>query len=105
MLSLGLLADDLTGALDTSAEFVGVCGPFDVVWSADSLAPGAPSFAVDSGTRECDALEAASIVGSLAPRLEGADVVYKKIDSLLRGPWAAELAACLQSGFWDACIV
>lgn len=105
MLSLGLLADDLTGALDSSAEFVGVCGPFDVVWSADSLAPGAPSFAVDSGTRECDAPEAASIVGSLAPRLEGADVVYKKIDSLLRGPWAAELAACLQSGFWDACIV
>jgi D-threonate/D-erythronate kinase len=105
MLSLKLLADDLTGALDTSAEFVGACGPFDVVWSADSLATGKSSFAIDSGTRECGADEAAVIVRGIVPRLGGADVAYKKIDSLLRGPWAAELQACLQSGSWDACIV
>lgn len=105
MLSLKLLADDLTGALDTSAEFVGACGPFDVVWSADSLAPEKPSFAIDSGTRECDAEQAAMIVRGIAPRLGGADIVFKKIDSLLRGPWVAELEACLQSGLWDACIV
>jgi D-threonate/D-erythronate kinase len=105
MLSLKLLADDLTGALDTSAEFVGACGPFDVVWSADSLGPGVQSFAIDSGTRECDAQRAAAIVRRIAPRLGGADIACKKIDSLLRGPWVAELEACLQSGLWDACIV
>jgi uncharacterized protein YgbK (DUF1537 family) len=105
MLSLKLLADDLTGALDTSAEFVGVCGSLDVVWSADSLASDAPSLAIDSGTRECGALQAAAIVRGIAPRLEGADIAYKKVDSLLRGPWVAELEACLQSGLWDACIV
>ena len=32
MTSIRLLADDLTGALDTAAEFVGLCGPFDVTW-------------------------------------------------------------------------
>ena len=27
---LRLLADDLTGALDTSVEFVGLCGPIEI---------------------------------------------------------------------------
>lgn len=104
-LSLKLLADDLTGALDTSAEFVGACGPIDIVWSAGSLAPGNPSFAIDSGTRECETHQAAAVVRRIAPQLEGADVAFKKVDSLLRGPWGAELGACLQSGLWDTCIV
>jgi uncharacterized protein YgbK (DUF1537 family) len=37
--------------------------------------------------------------------LRGATLAFKKIDSLLRGPWTAELAACLRSGDWEACIV
>jgi D-threonate/D-erythronate kinase len=105
MCTLKLLADDLTGALDTSAEFVGICGPLDVIWSVDSLALGASNFAIDSGTRECNADTAAAVVRPLAPRLGSVDIAYKKIDSLLRGPWVAELEVCVQSGFWDACIV
>jgi D-threonate/D-erythronate kinase len=100
---LKLLADDLTGALDTAAEFVGAFGPLDAVWSA--AAPGAASFAIDSGTRERGADEAFAIVRELAPLLDGATIAYKKIDSLLRGPWVAELDACLRAGAWDACIV
>ena len=92
-MSLRLLADDLTGAL----------GPLDVIWSA--AAPEAASFAIDSGTREADADEAFAIVGKLAPLLDGATIAYKKIDSLLRGPWVAEIDACLRGGRWDACIV
>jgi D-threonate/D-erythronate kinase len=105
MSSLRLLADDLTGALDTSAEFTGRFGSLDVVWSAASLAPGTASFAIDSGTREQGPEQAFAIVRELAPLLDGAGVAYKKIDSLLRGPWVAELDACLQAGKWDACIV
>ena len=60
---------------------------------------------IDSGTRECEADEAFAIVRELAPLLDGADIAYKKIDSLLRGPWVAELDACLRAGPWDACIV
>src|SRR5262249_31707944 len=100
-----LLADDLTGALDTAAEFVGAFGPLNVVWSTDSLAPGQQSFAIDSGTRELGPEVAFAIVREIAPLLGDASIAYKKIDSLLRGPWIAELDACLQTGLWDACIV
>ena len=45
MTSVRLLADDLTGALDTAAEFVGLCGSFDVTWAEASAAPGYQSLA------------------------------------------------------------
>jgi D-threonate/D-erythronate kinase len=105
MQSLRLLADDLTGALDTSAELVGACGPLDVYWSAEEPPAGEASCVFDSGTRELDAAQAATIVQRLTPLLCGAAIAFKKIDSLLRGPWVAELAACLRAGPWDACIV
>jgi D-threonate/D-erythronate kinase len=105
MQQLRLLADDLTGALDTSAEFVGALGPLDVAWRADAITGRHGSFAIDSGTRELGAERAFAIARELAPLLRGAGIAYKKIDSLMRGPWAAELNACLHSGFWDACIV
>lgn len=104
-MSLRLLADDLTGALDTAAEFVGAFGPLDVLWSTASLAGDGRSLAIDSGTREQGPDQAFAIVRDLAAQLAGATVAYKKIDSLLRGPWVAELDACLQAGRWDACIV
>jgi D-threonate/D-erythronate kinase len=105
MPSLTLLADDLTGALDTSAEFVGLFGPLDVFWSAASVPENLDRFSIDSGTRECGANEAFAIARELAPLLDGATIAYKKIDSLLRGPWVAEVDACLQAGRWNACIV
>lgn len=105
MSSLRLLADDLTGALDTSAELVGQFGAFEVSWSATSIAPGSLSFAIDSGTRELSSDQGFAIVHGLAARLSGATIAYKKIDSLLRGPWVAELDACLRTGLWDACIL
>jgi uncharacterized protein YgbK (DUF1537 family) len=105
MPTLKLLADDLTGALDTSAEFVGAFAPLDVVWSVVSLPAGRESLAIDSGTREFGPEQAFAMVRELAPRLAGATIAYKKIDSLLRGPWVAELDACLRTGRWDACIV
>ena len=105
MPSLRLLADDLTGALDTSAELVGRFGPLEVCWLASSIAPDRASFAIDSGTREHEPDRAFAIVQELAPRLADAAVAYKKIDSLLRGPWVAELDVCLRCGAWDACVV
>jgi uncharacterized protein YgbK (DUF1537 family) len=105
MSSLRLLADDLTGALDTSAELVGKFGPLEVCWSVSSIAPAESSFSIDSGTRERTADDAFAIVQKLAPRLGGATTAYKKIDSLLRGHWAVELDACWQTGLWDSCIL
>ena len=105
MTSVRLLADDLTGALDTAAEFVGLCGPFDVTWPEALATHGFRSLAVDSGTRERSKAESVEIVGRLAPQLQGATIAYKKVDSLLRGAWAAELGACLRGGHWASCVV
>lgn len=105
MTSIRLLADDLTGALDTAAEFVGMCGPFDVIWPEAHASRGSGSLAIDSGTRERSKAESVEIVERLAPHLQGGTIAYKKVDSLLRGAWAAELGACLRSGHWASCVV
>ncbi|MBB3386889.1 four-carbon acid sugar kinase family protein [Rhizobium sp. WW22] len=105
MPTLRLIADDLTGALDTAVEFVGVYGPIAVERS-DALSTKLPDcLAIDSGTREKTAAEAEAIVGGIAPLLQGADLAFKKVDSLFRGPWAAELAACFRLGHWRHCIL
>jgi uncharacterized protein YgbK (DUF1537 family) len=104
--TLRLLADDLTGALDTAAELTALCGPVRVVW--DGLVPTdsqPESVALDSGTREAARDVAFARVKALAPALTGARIAYKKVDSLLRGHAAAELAACLDLGAWHHCIV
>jgi uncharacterized protein YgbK (DUF1537 family) len=93
---LRLLADDLTGALDTAAELAALCGPVPVRWTAG----GAGSLALDSGTREAPRDAAFARVAALAPALAGGDIALKKLDSLLRGQVAAELAACWATGLW-----
>ena len=103
--TLRVLADDLTGALDTAAELVGLCGPVEVGWAGGPQGSRPQSLAGDTGTRELAAAEARHIVEGLAPLLAAADIAYKKVDSLLRGPWGAELAACLRQGGWRRCIV
>lgn len=99
---LRLIADDLTGALDTAAELTGLCGAVPVRW--DEAGPTG-SLAMDSGTREMDRDAAVARLRVMAPALAGADIAYKKIDSLLRGQVAAELAACLASRHWAHCIL
>ena len=105
MTCLRLIADDLTGTLDTAAGFTGLCGSIPVAWPEILTAEAAGCLAMDSGTRELSAEAAGRIVGGLASRLDGADIAFKKVDSLLRGPWAAELAAVLRTGAWERCVV
>ncbi len=87
---LRLLADDLTGALDSAAEFTGLFGLVRVVW--DGAAQG--SLAIDTGTREATRDAALVATRAVAPILAGASIAFKKLDSLLRGHPMAELAAC-----------
>lgn len=103
MTSLRLLADDLTGALDAAAEFVALTGPVPAFWhgSIPSVLPA--NAALDSGTREVDATHAVALVHHLAPHFGGADIAFKKVDSLLRGHTIAELAACLRGEGWRYC--
>jgi uncharacterized protein YgbK (DUF1537 family) len=104
-MSLRLLADDLTGALDTAAELVGLTGPVQTYWHGAVPQTLPANAALDSGTRELMAAPAAAIVTALTAHLTDAVIAYKKIDSLLRGSTLAELAACMRAGGWQRCVL
>ena len=93
MSAFRLLADDLTGALDSAARFVPRFGPIEVSWRRPSEARAA---AYDSETRE--AADPAAGMLRWAPYLRDAELAFKKLDSMLRGHVAAEIAACLRAG-------
>ncbi len=100
MTRLRLIADDLTGALDSAARFVPLTGPVATTWQ-----PGVPAgpAAFDAGTRDLAEPAARAAIARFAPLLADGDPAFKKIDSLLRGHVAMELAEC-QRGF-DHCIL
>ena len=100
-----LLADDLTGALDTAAELVRLTGPIQVFWHGAIPSRLPANAAFDSGTRELGPVDAAALATGLARLMDGADIAYKKIDSLLRGPTLAEIAALLRAGPWQHCVL
>ncbi len=99
-----VLADDLTGALDSAARFICTTGPLPVFWRPPELLEVlVGSGAVDTGTREVGAVEARRVTRSLAGLLTQSDVAFKKMDSLLRGSPAAEISACLR--LFDHCVI
>jgi uncharacterized protein YgbK (DUF1537 family) len=89
MTTLRLLADDLTGALDSAARFVPLVGTVPTFWRAPLALPA--TAAIDGETREISPGTLAAAMRALAPLLDGADIAFKKIDSLLRGWVVAEL--------------
>jgi len=105
--TIRLLADDLTGALDTAAELVGLAGgrPMLAFWHGALPAALPANAALDSGTRELDAAASTTIVARLSDALTGAAIAYKKIDSLLRGPTLLEAAACFRAGGWERAVL
>jgi len=107
---VAVIADDLTGALD-------VCAPLAARGLACHIAthPGGTEAAlaqsgdvvcVNSASREMPEAEAAGIVARIAARLaqERPQIVFKKVDSRLKGHVAAETEACL-AAFGRQCLV
>jgi uncharacterized protein YgbK (DUF1537 family) len=98
--SLHILADDLTGALDSAAAFA----PGVLVY------PGRPG-ATGSGTSDVEVVATATrdiapdrLPGQLAPCVDWltrAPLAFKKIDSLLRGNTFDEVALLMRSGAFD----
>ena len=101
---LHLIADDLTGALDTGAQFIPLAGPIDVHWRAVAASG---SIAMDSGARELSGDEAeAAVTARLAQTPpDPSGLHYAKIDSLLRGHGAREIAAWLRIGAFERCMI
>lgn len=97
--ALSLVADDLTGAADSAVAFAS-CGITScVVWSADDIRrlSHVPVLSIDTETRRLSATEAARRnVNVLEHCSERGELIFKKVDSTLRGQLAAEIAA-----MWD----
>jgi uncharacterized protein YgbK (DUF1537 family) len=102
MSGLYLVADDLTGALDSAAAFCGRLGSIPVYLDA-SHADDDPHAAVDLASRDGDA--PADLGPWIVERLANATIAFKKVDSRLRGHWAIELAALMKSGAFDVCVM
>jgi len=106
MTTVRLLADDLTGALDTMAEFATVAAaPLHAFWHGGAPDELPPNAAIDTGTRELGADLARSRVDALAPMLLAADVAFKKVDSLMRGQTLVELAILAARPEWESCVL
>ena len=95
-----IIADDLTGAADTGVKFTRE-GPVRLV----SLLPESPialdstlgALAINTETRNADPRDVARVLGSLSEPLKSSKpaVVYKKLDSVLRGQIGLEIATLM----------
>ncbi len=95
------LADDLSGALDAAAAFHHAGYRVRVPLQPDdwrSCAPG-EVVAITTETRNASASDAAATVRQVMEKAQtlGARLRYKKVDSTLRGPIAAELKAIMDA--------
>ena len=93
MTAIRILADDLTGALDTAAAFTGDIPVFidhppargDSFW-------GAPVSVLATPTRDIPVEQLPDYLEPTLAWLRSGDIAYKKVDSLLRGNTFDEIA-------------
>jgi len=94
---VAIIADDLTGAADSGVQLVHSGYRTAVAFSGAPIPSGndLDAVAVDTDSRSLPAGFAAKRVVEAGHAVREARIVYKKIDSTLRGPIGAELAAAL----------
>jgi uncharacterized protein YgbK (DUF1537 family) len=97
--SLHLIADDLTGAADTGVVFVRSGRSVTLFLQAGQAGRRSPGHGtseitvVDTDTRESSPDLAGRVIAAVANEIASGRAVFKKIDSLLRGNIAQEVAA------------
>lgn len=109
--SIGIIADDLTGANDTALQFH-LRGCNTQIILDHNAVPGTmihtQAWAVSTESRNCDVEIAKEKVKAATKNLLDnfhIEHFYKKIDSTLRGNIAQEILAMLEVLKWDAAIV
>ncbi|PWW00612.1 uncharacterized protein YgbK (DUF1537 family) [Hoeflea marina] len=86
-----LLADDLTGALDSGARFSSRFGPLPVGFRPGGRLPRG-SYGLDCGTRDATADTARACNVALGDFFSGAAIALRKVDTLMRGHTFEEVA-------------
>lgn len=100
-----IVADDFAGATDCGAPFAQRGVRTRAVLDAERVVEGDwPVIALDTDSRDAGASQAAERVRRALRCARGTDVIFKKVDSTLRGQIAAELEAVL-AGHAGACVV
>ena len=106
MSALAIIGDDLTGCMDTGVLFVKRWSRVSVVFDKcliEEMTQHNDVVIIDTESRNIAADKAYPIVREFAERLEksGSELVYKKIDSTLRGNIGRELEAILDEGVFE----
>ncbi len=98
-MDVAVIADDLTGAADSGIQFARAGYGTAVAFYGAPIPPseGLEAVAVDTDSRLLSPQEARERVLEAGRASADARIIYKKLDSTLRGPVAAELAAALQA--------
>ncbi len=109
--SIGIVADDLTGANDTALQFFMKGSNTEIILDINSLNENhlnVETWAICNETRNIDPENAGRIVFEATRVLKekfGIEYFYKKIDSTLRGNIPVEILAMLEATGYDAAIV
>ncbi|MEW5818945.1 MAG: four-carbon acid sugar kinase family protein [Cyanobacteriota bacterium] len=109
--TIGIIADDLTGANDTALQFLLRGCNTQILLDSDHIPEGCHNtvaWAINTESRSLKPEEAVIQVDKAANALRnklGVDFIYKKIDSTLRGNVASEALCLLESQDWSAAII
>lgn len=97
--TIGIIADDLTSAADGAGPFVGA-DHRALVMRGVSARP-CTVLSVDTNSRSMAVADAVAVVSAAAGMLADRSILYKTVDSTLRGHVAAEMAAALAASGRD----
>lgn len=106
MSGLRLVADDLTGALDSGCAFAGPAAPVRIALPGRPLPEGG-RLALSTESRDMAEADAVAAVTRAVRALGGGDpgtLWFKKIDSVMRGHPFAETKAALDAGGFSRCV-
>lgn len=102
-MQIGVIADDLTGAMDTGAQFSG-CGLHTVLQLSEDYPLSSTVAVVNTSSREVAEQEARNRVQKAVDTLQGR-LLYKKIDSTLRGHIATEIRTILEASRYRKALI
>lgn len=103
MVRLLIIADDLTGAMDTGVQFAvfgaEILAVTDIEYDFEKMDEKVQILVIDAETRHLKPIEAYRIVFEITKRACNAGIpyIYKKTDSALRGNVGSELTAVLDA--------
>jgi len=103
---VAIIADDLTGAADTGMQFARAGYRTAVAFRGAEMSFGdLDAVSLDTDSRTMPPGPAARRVSKAVRTVRDASILYKKIDSTLRGNVAAELAAALEASGREHAVV